>query len=179
MPDTTLVATCICYSSDQMLSTIVSSSSSGLPVPGIQLSRSAGRAPLGSRRTGCSNSHRFSSPAIPIFGCSLLLCISFHCELAAGPERDPTAGPPLSFISARATRRVLRAQTRQQQLSSATCGCFACPPRACILVGALHSFSQRPIFCARPCCFIHRAHPCACSFSMAGTVCFASIFYST
>ena len=28
---------------------------------------------VGSRRTGCSNSHRFSSPAIPRFGCSLLL----------------------------------------------------------------------------------------------------------
>ena len=23
--------------------------------------------------------HRFSSPAIPRFGCSLLLCVSFHC----------------------------------------------------------------------------------------------------
>ena len=34
---------------------------------------------VGSRRTGCSNSHRFSSPAIPRLGCSLLLCVSFHC----------------------------------------------------------------------------------------------------
>ena len=34
---------------------------------------------VGSRRTGCSNSHRFSSPAVPRFGCSLLLCVSFHC----------------------------------------------------------------------------------------------------
>ena len=34
---------------------------------------------VGSRRTGCSNSHRFSSPAFPRFGCSLLLCVSFHC----------------------------------------------------------------------------------------------------
>ena len=34
---------------------------------------------VGSRRTGCSNSHRFySSPAVPRFGCSLLLsfCVS-------------------------------------------------------------------------------------------------------
>ena len=35
---------------------------------------------VGSRRTGCSNSHRFSSPAFPKFGCSLLLCASFHCK---------------------------------------------------------------------------------------------------
>ena len=34
---------------------------------------------VGSRRIGCSNSHRFSSPEFPIFGCSLLLCVSFHC----------------------------------------------------------------------------------------------------
>ena len=30
---------------------------------------------VGSRRTGCSNSHRFSSPAIPRLGCSLPLCL--------------------------------------------------------------------------------------------------------
>ena len=30
---------------------------------------------VGSQRTGCSNSHRFSSPAIPRFGCSLP-CVS-------------------------------------------------------------------------------------------------------
>ena len=30
---------------------------------------------VGSRRTGCSNSHRYSSPAFPRLGCSLPLCL--------------------------------------------------------------------------------------------------------
>ena len=48
------------------------------PVNGFRNTRGAPAVPhhferVGSRRTGCSNSHRFSSPAIPRLGCSLPL----------------------------------------------------------------------------------------------------------
>ena len=67
-------ATCDCRPADNMLLATLGarqrvSESRGAPAVPHHFER------VGSRRTGCSNSHRFSSPALPRLGCSLPLCL--------------------------------------------------------------------------------------------------------
>ena len=73
-PALSLPATCDCRPADNLLLATLGarqrvSESRGAPAVPHHFER------VGSRRTGCSNSHRFSSPAFPRLGCSLPLCL--------------------------------------------------------------------------------------------------------